>query len=360
MQIKRRGAALVAAAFTIGIANAATAVAGQGTGGDGDGTSSCNFGPAQVTKSGAGGTVTTSVSCYQTQTTSTPGKSGVYDWQPPKCWWEPITEDAFLKDYTDFNGLLHHTGEDTDDPAFVEKFHTYYQNTHSGDSGNWLKGYCEPDASEADYSTLGWDSIPGMWVWSPPGKPSPVGTAPTITDATLAEIAAGKIKISPTKVSMSPGQADPTLPATSTVNLPTWLWLDPKQFAAQSATAQLTQFNLSATVTAVPQELDVTVDGGVFSTTGPGGSPASRLVCPAKADGSIGTPYTGGTGTAASGCSITFLRPSPQGGSFTLHAKVVWKITWTAGTAAGGWPKTEYLTEDVPNIVVQEIETNNG
>jgi enoyl reductase len=358
MQVIRRATVLAAAVLSLG-GVFDTARADFRPPGSTD--SSCAFGPVQVLKGKAAGTdVSTSVSCFETASSSTPGHRGVTDWVPPKCWWEPITQADFDKGYADFRRLLHQTGEERDDPAYVAQFMAYYKDRHASDPGSWLQAYCEPDATPADFNTLGWDSVPGLWVWSPPGKPAPVGTAPTVTNATLAQIAAGQMTIPETKISMSPDQSDPAKPAPSIVTLPTWLWLDPQQFGTRSVTAQLKQFGLSATVTAVPEELDVTVDGGaVFSTTGASGPAASELICKARPGGSIGTVYTAGSG-GASDCSLTFLKPSPQNGSYTLHAKVIWQLTWTGGPAAAGWPKTLYLTQDVNNFVVHEIQTTNG
>ncbi|NUP74331.1 MAG: hypothetical protein HOQ07_06750, partial [Sinomonas sp.] len=213
--MKRHAAAVIAITFILAEA-AATARADISKGPNGGGSSSdtCAFGALTVSRGGGGTDVTTSISCSETSTKTTSGKISGSDWTPPKCWWEEITQDKFMKDYMNFSAMLHRTGTDRDDPEYVSKFHAYYKNFHDGDPGNWLQGYCEADATPDDYTTLGWDNLPGLWVWSPPGVPSPVGTAPTVTTETLAEIAAGKMPIPNTKISMSPSQPnDPTLPA---------------------------------------------------------------------------------------------------------------------------------------------------
>jgi enoyl reductase len=300
-------------------------------------------------------TVNTSISCQQQSTSTTAGKPSSYGtWTPPKCWWEQVTLDEFIHGYGQLNALIHHTGEDTSD--WAQQFRAYYMNTHSSDTtGNWYQVYCEPDATDAERAATGWDQIPGDWQWIPNGKPSTVGTAPTVNNATLADIAAGQMTIPPTKLSMSPDATGPN-PIAQTVNLPTYFWLDPKQFAKEQITAQLPQFNLAATVTAVPEEMDISIPGAVFAT-GNGGNAGSTLVCLAKADGTIGTRYSSGT---ASNCSVTFLQPTPPNTTFTIQVTVKWRLDWTAAAPGSGWPRELDMTQNVPNITVREIESANG
>ena len=214
-------------------------------------SSSCVFPPMTLKREALGDeTVSTSVTCQQTTTSITGGSRGESTWTPPKCWWEQITLDEFIQGYASLKAIIHHTGEDAS--TWAEQFRSYYQNTHSTDtSGNWYQVYCEPDATDAERAATGWDQIPGNWQWIPTGNPSPVGTAPTVNNATLALIAAEQMTIPATKVSMSPDSTAAVNPAAQIVNLPTYFWLDRKQYAAQSMTAQLKPFGLSATVTAV-------------------------------------------------------------------------------------------------------------
>lgn len=360
-----RKVCVAAIAALIAVSGAGTAWAGSGGGQGASPSAACSFPDVTIpiSKNNQQETVSSQVACQLVQNSTVSGTSGGHGdgtWQPPKCWWQPITEDQFVQELSRFYALIHHTGEDMSD--WAQQFRDYYKDTHSGDtSGYWYKVYCTPDATDADWASSGWDQIPGDWQWIVNGNPPKAGTAPAVTTEVLAEIAAGQITIPPTHVAMSPDSDPPagTAPAGQVVNLPTWLWLDPRDFGTETVTAQLTNFpQINVTVTAVPTELDVTVDGGaVFATPASGGKPASSLVCKPGADGKIGTAYTPGA-TGSSPCSLTFLNRSQPGGGFTIHARLVWEINWSAAAPGTGWPRQTSLTQDIP-VTVGEVQTIN-
>lgn len=349
------------------IAAGGTGTAWAGSGGSQGGSVSsgaCNFPDVNIpiSKNNQAETVSSEVACKLIQNSTVAGtpSRGDSNWTPPKCWWEPIAESQFISEYQSFIALIHHTGEEASD--WAQQFRQYYTDNHSTDSsGYWYKIYCTPDATDADWAASGWDQIPGDWQWIKNGNPPQKGTAPAVTTRVLAEIAAGQLTIPPTHLSMSP-DSDPVggaAPAGQIVNLPTWLWLDPKDFGTETVTAQLNNFpQINVTVTAVPKELDVTVDGGaVFSTSASGGQPASSLICKIGADGKIGSPYTPGA-TGSSSCSISFMNRPPQGSSFTIHARVVWEINWSAAPPGSGWPRQTALTQNIP-VTVGEVQSIN-
>lgn len=74
----------------------------------------------------------------------------------------------------------------------------------------------------------------------------------------------------------------------STVNLPTWIWLDKAKFKKLSVTASLPGTGLSATTTAEPVSLHIEPGTADAQTYPPSGE------CAINAYGSIGAPYAKG------------------------------------------------------------------
>jgi len=110
---------------------------------------------------------------------------------------------------------------------------------------------------------------------------------------------------------------NPRPPTRQLVRLPTWIWLDPSSWRAQTATASVPGMTVTATATPT-KAVFAAGDGTVFTCTGPG------------------TPWRNGMNPAAPSptCGHSF----PRAGSYTLTATVTWAITWAGGGQTGTEP----------------------
>ena len=117
-------------------------------------------------------------------------------------------------------------------------------------------------------------------------------------------------------VETSPAQASLQL-----VNLPTWLWVNPAEWAAVSKTA------------AVPGEAVTATATPVLVTWHPGDG--STVTCHGP-----GTPYTSADnpGSASPDCGHTYTRSSAgqPGGAFTATVTITWDVAWQGTGGAGG------------------------
>jgi hypothetical protein len=205
----------------------------------------------------------------------------------------------------------------------------------------WIYGDTAPPASSWPWlDTAEYDSVVA---WMDSHAPVELGTAPYLSmgvvfcpDPTVAGVfGVGTLQTPPTAANVlglwavshvawnPPGVGtSPPLSAAAVVNLPTYLYLNPG--AWQTFTATATAGNVSATATAVPQEVVWTTDG-------------ASVTCPGQ-----GVPYNSAWGNspapAGSGaCTYTYSDTSADqpGGTYSLSATVWYHATWTS-TGAGG------------------------
>ncbi|MEU6120686.1 hypothetical protein [Streptomyces sp. NPDC047123] len=191
-----------------------------------------------------------------------------------------------------------------------------------------------PDAQDCD-------KLP---FWVDKGKPPPADVPQAVTPEILAQLAYAEIRVPGTKVQLKPENA-------STVNLPTWAWLEEGEFGPVSVTASLPGLGIEATTTAAPDALRLepgTSDSELHPASGE---------CPIR-NGRIGAPYRKGRSGEEPPCGVTYLRSS-GGGAYPLMATVTWRVRWT-GTGSGGarrLPDGVFGAEQ--DVVVQEIQSIN-
>ncbi|WP_371660407.1 hypothetical protein [Streptomyces sp. NBC_00280] len=289
----------------------------------------------------------------------TGGKQGALssvdvNWKPPPCWYEPVFTPAQLKNFseTDGNGDVslrqgwqgtslwtdHFKDEQTAANYFTAPSTVPgYKDYNLGKDGYFWRGVA-PHIAEVDDTSL----CGRLMFWQNAGEIPDIPNAPT--SKTLAEYAYDKVKVPETEVQLKPT-------ARSTVNLPTWVWLDKGTFQEVKVRAELPNTGLWAETTAKPIALHLdpgTPDATVYPASGD---------CTINDDGSIGTPYTAGKASEAPPCGITYLRAT-DGSPYQLKASVTWQITWQGSDGTGG---------DLPNgtfdttqgIDVQEIQSVN-
>ena len=149
---------------------------------------------------------------------------------------------------------------------------------------------------------------------------------------TLAEYAYDKIKVPETEIELKPT-------AKSTVNLPTWVWLDKGTFQEVKVRAELPNTGLWAETTAKPVALHLdpgTPDATTYPASGD---------CTINEDGSIGTPYAAGKASEPPPCGITYLRAT-DGSPYQLKASVTWEITWQGSDGTGGNLAERHVRDD--------------
>ena len=185
--------------------------------------------------------------------------------------------------------------------------------TGGGCSGTVSKTFgCVPAGCQVTVATLacpiGAAAPPGAPAGGrPPGLPAP---------GALAALARQTLGLPSPVIDSSPAQN-----ALQLVNLPTWLWISPAQWAPRSKTATVPGESVTATATPV----SVTWHPGDGST----------VTC----DGA-GTPYTSADnpGSASPDCGHTYASSSAgqPGGAFTATATITWDVTWRGPGGAGG------------------------
>jgi hypothetical protein len=342
----QRGAVASVIAIAMLTAAQSTAVAGGGWGGgDGEGSGK---GSAQdgVIRAETKITVTTSGSSGSSKDgTLTPSNS---NWTPPACWYEPSFSpkeiEATVKAWRgiDFLPFLSGIGDAVGnvlDHRYKDG-HPYkdYNLDKQGKGMFWAavknpNRLDDPEANSCDKQPF----------WVDAGRPpaEPLAVSPKI----LAEYAYDELPVPGTEIEMAPT-------GESTVNLPTWVWLDKARFKKISVTASLPGTGLSATTTAEPVSLRIdpgTADAETYPASGE---------CAISTDGSIGAPYTKGKADQTPPCGVTYLRSTGQNNAYPLQATVTWKITWTSTTGEGGrLPDGTFgATQDVN---VREIQSVN-
>jgi hypothetical protein len=154
----------------------------------------------------------------------------------------------------------------------------------------------------------------------PIGAAAPAGApaaGPGVPDpAALAALARQTLGLPSPVIRSSPAQA-----ALQLTNLPTWLWINPAEWAPRSKTATVPGESVTATATPV----SVTWHPGDGST----------VTCQGA-----GTPYASADNPAAASpdCGHTYTRSSAgqPGGAFHATVTVTWDVTWQGAGGAGG------------------------
>jgi hypothetical protein len=270
------------------------------------------------------------------------------NWTPPACWYEPAFSpkeiETTVKAWRSIDGLpfLGGVGDFVGDSldSYYKDGDPYknYNLDKQGDGMFWaaVKNPNRKDDPEANSC----DKQP-FWVDNGDTPDEPLALSPQV----LAEYAYDELPVPGTEIAMAPT-------GRSTVNLPTWVWLDRAKFKKISVTASLPGTGLSATTTAEPVSLHIapgTSDAETYPASGD---------CSINADGSIGEPYAQGKADQTPPCGVTYLRSTGSGDAYALKTTVTWKITWTSTNGEGGdLPDGTFgATQDV---TVQEIQSVN-
>ncbi|WP_371536100.1 hypothetical protein OG210_11220 [Streptomyces sp. NBC_00466] len=276
------------------------------------------------------------------------------NWKPPACWYEPVFTPEGLKDFVKSSGGdgdvgIHESWFGTglwtdhykdgkpeanfDDPSSMADG---YKNYNIGKGGYFWRSVA-PDESDPDSWQCG-----RIMFWQPAGQVPKIPHAPT--PKMLAEYAYNRVKIPETKIELKPQ-------AKSTVNVPTWVWLDKGTFKDVVVRAELPNTGLWAETTAKPVSLHLdpgTDDADTFPSSG---------TCNFNTDGSIGTPYKAGDANQNPPCGISYLHAT-DGNPYQLKASITWKISWKGtGGAHGDLPDGTFQTTQDMNV--QEIQTIN-
>ncbi len=311
--------------------------------------------------SASGSTLTASATTTRIKVTQVGGgKSGnsvkplapvAPDWEPPACWYEPVATPQHLKDAVERlkagGDLVPVTptlswGEqlmvDHYEKGKAQIDGEGYEDYNLGQGGMFWRGVINKDRENDPRS---YDCERNLF-WQDANTLPDDDHAPT--PDVLAAYAYDKINVPATEVELKPA-------ARSTVNLPTWVWLDKATFQEITVRAELPDAGVWAETTAKPVALHLepgTADAETYPASGD---------CEINEDGSIGTPYTKGDSHKSPPCGIRYLRAS-AGGPYKLKASITWQISWTgSGGANGDLPDGTF--ETTQDIAVQEIQAIN-
>ncbi|MGX1561232.1 hypothetical protein [Streptomyces sp. NPDC055506] len=218
---------------------------------------------------------------------SGPVTSTAVDWEPPPCWYEPYWKAENFKkvreaQWSMYESLGGDPKDNADERARYKGGRPYKDfNVAKNDEGMWWVAVKNPKV-EGDPAAASCKRKP---FWVDNGKAPDVPQA--IDTETLAGLAHQRTVVPPTKISLAPN-------GKSTVNAPTWIWLDKGAFKPVSVTASLPGTGLWATTTAKPVSLHI--DPGTEDAES---LPASGE-CGINDDGSIGDVRQGQGGADAS------------------------------------------------------------
>lgn len=270
-------------------------------------------------------------------------------WTPPACWYEPAFSpkeiQSTVKAWRTFGAnapLIGGIGYAISD-ALEHRYkdgHPYknYNLSKQGEGMFWAS-VVNPNR-EGDPEATSCDRQP-FWVDEGKAPDEPLAASPE----TLAAYAYDELPVPGTEIKMAPR-------GRSTVNLPTWVWLDKARFKKITVTASLPGTGLSATTTAEPESLRI--DPGTPDATR---FPASGG-CAIREGGGIGEPYARGKADEVPPCGVTYLRSTSANDAYALRATLTWKIRWSSSTGEGGaLPSGSFgATRRIP---VQEIQSVN-
>jgi hypothetical protein len=213
-----------------------------------------------------------------------------------------------------------------------------------GSDGCYYKSAPTPPAQELA-ALGGTGSGPGGWyTFTCPGMPGTGGGTrwvpgdapglPAAPDpAVLARQAVNHLALPSLSISFSPT-------GRQLVRLPMWLWIDPVQWTARSASAAVPGVVVTATATPT-RVVWSTGDGTSVSCAGPG------------------TPWRAGTDPSAGSptCGHVYALGSAgaPGGRFTVSATVWWSIAWTSGGQGDG-TLPDLSTTATTTVRVDEVQ----
>lgn len=276
------------------------------------------------------------------------------NWKPPACWYEPVFTGQELKDFvdrTDGNGDVGIHESWYGKGLWTDHYQDGKPDTNFDDESSTAEGYKNYNIGKNGYfwrSVAPDDSDPESWncgkimFWQDANVVPKVAHAPT--PKMLAEYAYNKVQVPDTEIELKPATK-------STVNVPTWVWLDKGTFREIKVRAELPRTNLYAVTTAKPVALHLdpgTEDATTFPSSGD---------CTINDDGSIGTPYEKGDAGKTPPCGIRYLR-STNGTPYHLKASITWQISWEGtGGANGDLPDGTFETTQDMNV--QEIQSVN-
>lgn len=277
------------------------------------------------------------------------------NWKPPACWYEPVATSEEVKAATD---QLKKTPNENLVPVtptlswgeqlMVDNYEKgkpqsdgtkSYKNFNIGKDGKFWRGVVNPDMEDDPEA---YDCQETLF-WQDAGTLPKIANAPT--PKVLASYAYDKVKVPDTKVELKPE-------GKSTVNLPTWVWLDKGTFEDVKVRAELPGTGVWAETTAKPVSLHLepgTADATTFPASGD---------CKINDDGSIGTPYTKGSSKEDPPCGISYLRAT-GGKPYQLKASITWEITWEGSDNDGKHDLPNGTFDGTQDINVQEIQSIN-
>ncbi|MGW7085900.1 hypothetical protein ACWGH2_20755 [Streptomyces sp. NPDC054871] len=280
--------------------------------------------------------------------TLTPATAG--SWTPPACWYEPAFSpkeiQSTVKAWRAFGasapliGGIGHVISDAMEYRYKDGHPYKNYNLSKQGKGMFWASVINPNREDDPEATT-CDRQP-FWVDKGETPAEPMAASPEI----LAQYAYDELPVPGTEIKTAPR-------GTSTVNLPTWVWLDKGRFKKVSVTASLPGTGLSATTTAEPESLRIdpgTPDAEVL--------PAAGSCALAKRGGGIGEPYTRGKADRLPPCGVTYMRSPGSNATYALRATLTWKISWSSSTGEGGTlpPGSFGATQRIP---VQEIQSVN-
>ena len=160
---------------------------------------------------------------------------------------------------------------------------------------------------------------------------------PVVDPVVLMQVARNRLALPEPAVAFNPAPPDEQI-----VQVPSWLWIDPAQWRAASASASAGA--VTATVTAVPQRVvwDMGNGDGVVCD-GPGRAYERRF-----AD----TPE-------ATDCKYTYRQSSAGVGprdAYTVTATVQWRLSWSATGAPGGGDLGTVAMTTTTELQVAELQ----
>lgn len=277
------------------------------------------------------------------------------NWKPPACWYEPVATPQELK--TGVERLKKGQGEAVTIPVtpslgwgpdlMVNNYEKgkeqtdgvkSYKNFNLGKDGKFWRGVVN---EERRYDPEAY-SCDKLMFWQAAGALPKIEHAPT--PDVLAAYAYAQVHVPDTKVELRPE-------ARSTVNLPTWVWLDKGTFKAVKVRAELPGTGVWAETTAKPISLHLD-PGTKDATTFPAGGE-----CTVNKDGGIGAPYSKGNAEKSPPCGVTYLRATGDHPN-ELKASVTWEITWE-GSGGAGDDLPDGTFGGTQDVIVQEIQSIN-
>ncbi|MFG2999288.1 hypothetical protein [Streptomyces sp. NPDC048340] len=336
---RRKAAATAAVAAALFLAAVPSASHAAGPGGSKGGSAS----------GGQDGQNITATTKIQVSTPGSPGsaRTGTLsaddgNWTPPACWYEPAFSPKEIEARVKAIDGLPLVGD-----MFAGILNAYYKdgtpykdyNLDKQGQGMFWASVVNPKRKD-DPAATSCDKLP-FWVANGATPSEPLAVSPQV----LAGYAYDELRLPDTTITMKPGDR-------STVNLPTWTWLDKSTFKPVSVTASIPNSGLSATTTATPVSLKLdagTADARLHPASG---------VCAIAADGSIGAPFSPDKANQTPPCGVTYLRATTGSGPHKLRATVTWKVEWRSSTGQdGALPNGTFGTSQ--DVTVQEIQSIN-